>query len=93
MNNNKQLKLNIMNKQLENYLELERKFRLMGNIADIWTVDYTMQKLIPLVHAGFDHDDITNFLISRWHAFANGSKFDELLENHAKEMEQETQNK
>ena len=82
-----------MNKQLENYLELERKFRLMGNVADTWTVDYTMEKLIPLVHAGFDYDDITNFLISRWHAFVHGSKFDELLEKHAKETKQETQNK
>ena len=66
--------------KLQDYLNMNAKFQRMNNLVDTWSIDYSIEKLKPLVDAGFEHDDIANFILTRWDNFAHGGKLDELLE-------------
>lgn len=69
--------------KLQDYIQMNSKFTRMNNIVDVWAIDYQMEKLKPLIDAGFDYDDIADFLLVRWDNFVHGGKLDELLEQDA----------
>lgn len=68
------------NMKLQDYITMNSKFTRMSNLVDLWSVDYHFEKLKPLIDAGFDYDDITDFLLIRWDNFVHGGRLDELLE-------------
>lgn len=66
--------------KLQDYIEMNSKFTRMQNSVDLWAIDYSLEKLKPLVDDGYDYDDIAQFLLVRWDNFVHGGKLDELLE-------------
>ena len=66
--------------KLQDYLELNAKFTKMEQLVDVWAIDYQMEKLVPLVEHGFEYEDISNFIQTRFDKFVQGGKLDELLE-------------
>lgn len=66
--------------KLQDYIQMNSKFTRMNNLVDVWAIDYQMEKLKPLIDAGFDYDDIADFLLVRFDEFVHGGKLDELLE-------------
>jgi hypothetical protein len=48
--------------KLQDYLDMNSKFTRMEKSIDVWAVDYSMEKLVPLVEDGFEYDDIANFI-------------------------------
>jgi len=68
------------NMKLQDYIEMNGKFTRMQNSVDLWAIDYSLEKLKPLVDYGYDYDDIAQFLLIRFDNFVHGGKLDELLE-------------
>jgi hypothetical protein len=68
------------NMKLQEYIEMNSKFTRMQNSVDLWAIDYSLEKLKPLVDDGYDYDDIAQFLLVRWDNFVHGGKLDELIE-------------
>ena len=68
------------NMKLQDYIEMNSKFTRMENSVDLWAIDYSLEKLKPLVDEGYEYDDIANFLLVRWDNFVQGGKLDELIE-------------
>ena len=68
------------NMKMQEYLTMSAKFENMKKSIDVWAIDYQMEKLKPLVDAGYDYNDISNFLLTRFDKFVHGGKLDELLE-------------
>ena len=66
--------------KLQDYIEMNSRFTRMQNSVDLWAIDYSLEKLKPLVDDGYDYDDIANFLLVRWDNFVHGGKLDELIE-------------
>lgn len=66
--------------KMQEYLTMSAKFENMKKSIDLWAIDYQMEKLKPLVDAGYDYNDISNFLLTRFDNFVHGGKLDELLE-------------
>ena len=66
--------------KLQDYIEMNSKFTRMQNSVDLWALDYSLEKLKPLVDDGYDYDDIAQFLLVRWDNFVHGGKLDELIE-------------
>lgn len=66
--------------KLQEYIEMNSKFTRMQNSVDLWAIDYSLEKLKPLVDDGYDYDDIAQFLLVRWDNFVHGGKLDELIE-------------
>lgn len=66
--------------KLQDYIEMNSKFTRMQNSVDLWAIDYSLEKLKPLVDDGYDYDDIAQFLLVRWDNFVHGGKLDELIE-------------
>jgi|11_taG_2_1085331.scaffolds.fasta_scaffold01126_22 hypothetical protein len=69
MNNNKQLKLNIMNTQLQNYLNVQSKVQRIEKLTNAdWDTRYMLEKFVPTVwNDGFDVDDIIDYLTVKLH--------------------------
>ena len=68
------------NMKLQEYIEMNSRFTRMQNSVDLWAIDYSLEKLKPLVDDGYDYDDIAQFLLVRWDNFVHGGKLDELIE-------------
>lgn len=66
--------------KLQDYIEMNSKFTRMNDKVDLWAIDYSLEKLKPLVDAGYKYEDIANFLLVRWDNFVHGGKLDELIE-------------
>lgn len=66
--------------KLQDYIEMNSRFTRMQNSVDLWALDYSLEKLKPLVDDGYDYDDIAQFLLVRWDNFVHGGKLDELIE-------------
>lgn len=66
--------------KLQEYIEMNSRFTRMQNSVDLWAIDYSLEKLKPLVDDGYDYDDIAQFLLVRWDNFVHGGKLDELIE-------------
>lgn len=66
--------------KLQDYIEMNSRFTRMQNSVDLWAIDYSLEKLKPLVDDGYDYDDIAQFLLVRWDNFVHGGKLDELIE-------------
>lgn len=66
--------------KLQEYIEMNSRFTRMQNSVDLWAIDYSLEKLKPLVDAGYEYDDIAQFLLVRWDNFVHGGKLDELIE-------------
>ena len=66
--------------KLQDYIEMNSRFTRMQNSVDLWALDYSLEKLRPLVDDGYDYDDIAQFLLVRWDNFVHGGKLDELIE-------------
>lgn len=66
--------------KLQDYIQMNTKFTRMSNLVDLWAIDYSFEKLLPLVNDGYDYDDIVEFLQVRFDNFVHGGKLDELLE-------------
>lgn len=69
--------------KLQDYLQMNSKFKRMDSLVDTWSIDYAIEKLKPLVDAGFEYDDISEFILTRWDNFVHGGKLNELLERDA----------
>ena len=69
MNNNKQLKLNIMNTQLQNYLDLQNKIDRIEKLTNAdWDTRYMLEKFVPTVcNDGFDVEDIIYYITVKLH--------------------------
>lgn len=70
--------------KLQDYLTMNSKFAKMEKTIDLWSIDYAMEKLTPLVEDGFEYDDIANFILTRWDKFVQGGKLDQILEENKK---------
>lgn len=66
--------------ELQDYLQLNKRFTRMEQLVDVWAIDYQMEKLVPLVEHGFEYEDILNFIQTRFDKFVHGGKLDEILE-------------
>jgi len=75
--------------KLQDYLNMNSKFTRMEKSIDVWAVDYSMEKLVPLVEDGFEYDDIANFILTRWDNFVQSGKLDEVLERNKEENEKQ----
>jgi hypothetical protein len=75
--------------KLQDYLDMNSKFTRMEKSIDVWAVDYSMEKLVPLVEDGFEYDDIANFILTRWDNFVQSGKLDEVLERNKEENEKQ----
>lgn len=75
--------------KLQDYLNMNSKFTRMQKSIDVWAVDYSMEKLVPLVEDGFEYDDIANFILTRWDNFVQSGKLDEVLERNKEENEKQ----
>lgn len=73
--------------KLQDYITINNKFTRMNSLVDLWAVDYSLEKLKPLVDAGFDYDDIADFFLVRWDNFVHGGRLDELLEQDKQKSE------
>ena len=60
------------NMKLQDYIEMNSRFTRMQNSVDLWAIDYSLEKLKPLVDDGYDYDDIAQFLLVRWDNFVHG---------------------
>ena len=69
--------------KLQDYIKMNSKFTRMSNLVDLWTIDYQLKQLKPLIDAGFEYEDIVDFLLVRWDNFVHGGALDELLEQDA----------
>ena len=69
MNNNKQLKLNIMNTQLQNYLDLQNKIDRIEQLTNAdWDTRYMLEKFVPTVwNDSFDVQDIIDYITVKLH--------------------------
>ena len=69
MNNNKQLKLNIMNTQLQNYLDLQNKIDRIEKLTNAdWDTRYMLEKFVHTVwNDGFDVEDIIDYITVKLH--------------------------
>ena len=67
MNNNKQL--NIMNTQLQNYLDLQNKINRIEKLTNAsWDTKYMLEKFVPTVwNDGFDVQDIIDYITVKLH--------------------------
>jgi hypothetical protein len=68
------------NMKLQDYLQMNSRFTRMEKSIDVWSIDYNLEKLLPLIKDGFDYDDIAQFILVRWDNFVHGGRLDELLE-------------
>jgi hypothetical protein len=75
--------------KLQDYLNMNSKFTRMEKSIDVWAVDYSMEKLVPLVEDGFEYDDIANFILTRWDNFVHSGKLDEVLERNKEEKSEQ----
>ena len=57
--------MNKQNTKLESYLEIKQKHDRMQSIVDVWTIDYNIEKLKPLLDDGFDGNDIIEYFTIR----------------------------
>ena len=53
-------------------------------LIDVYAIDYAIEKLKPAIDDGFEYEDITNFLLTRFEEFVQGGKLDELIEQDKK---------
>lgn len=66
--------------KLQDYIKMNTRFTRMNELVDLWDVDYSLERLKPLIDHGFEYEDISEFLLVRFHHFVHGGKLDELLE-------------
>jgi len=59
------------NSKLETYLEIKQKHDKMQSIVDDWTFDYSIEKLKPLLDAGFQGNDIIEYFTVRLIEYIN----------------------
>jgi len=50
-----------MNKNLENYLDYNRKFARMQELVSKWEIEYSVEKMKPLIDDGFAFEDIVEY--------------------------------
>jgi len=49
------------NTNLQNYIDLQNKFKRMSSLIDEWQVEYAVEKFKPLIDDGFDGNDIIEY--------------------------------
>ena len=67
--------------KLQDYLTMNAKFTRMQQRVDLWAIDYSFEKLAPLIEDGFEYDDIANFILTRFDNFVQNGKLDQILED------------
>ncbi len=70
--------------KLQEYLEINSKMKRIEKLIDVYAIDYAIEKLKPAIDDGFEYEDITNFLLTRFDEFVQGGKLDELIERDKK---------
>lgn len=70
--------------KLQEYLEINSKMKRIEKLIDVYAIDYAIEKLKPAIDDGFEYEDITNFLLTRFDEFVQGGKLDELIEQDKK---------
>ena len=66
--------------KLQDYLEKHNKIQSMANKIDGWSLNYQFEKMVPLVEAGYDFQDIIDFFAVKFSDFVHGGRLDEILE-------------
>jgi len=49
------------NDKLQNYIDFQNKFKRMNDLLPEWQVEYSIEKLKPLIDDGFDGNDIIEY--------------------------------
>ena len=49
------------NANLQNYIDLQNKFKRIESLIDIWAIEYHLEKFKPLIDDGFEADDIIQY--------------------------------
>lgn len=68
------------NMKLQDYLDKHNKLRAMEEKVDAWAIEYQLEKLLPLIKAGYNFQDIIDFFAIKLNDFVHNGKLDELLE-------------
>ena len=67
------------NMKLQDYLEKHNKLQSMNNKIDEWSLNYQFEKLVPLIEAGYDFQDIVDFFAVKFSDFVHNGNLDEIL--------------
>ena len=67
--------------KLQDYLTMNARFTRMQQKVDLWAIDYSFEKLVPLIEDGHNYDDIADFILTRFDNFVQNGKLDQILED------------
>ena len=65
--------------KLQDYLDQHNKVKSMTDKIDEWSLNYQFEKLVPLVEAGYNFQDIIDFFAVKFNDFVHNGKLDEVL--------------
>lgn len=68
------------NMKLQDYLDKHNRIKSMNSKIDEWSLNYQFEKLVPLIEAGYDFQDILDFFAVKLNDFVHNGKLDEVLE-------------
>ena len=75
------------NMKLQDYLDKHNKIQSMNSKIDEWSLNYQFEKLVPLIEAGYDFQDIIDFFAVKFSDFVHNGRLDEILKERKTEGE------